>query len=192
MSPPRAPSRPALLVIDMIGRFDFPEAEAMAASVRKATQAIAALLEVCRRRQVPVIFANDNFAQWKVDFRGLIASARESGGLGLEVADRLHPTEDDYYVLKPKHSAFLATPLPVLLAKLQVGMLYLSGMTADSCVLATALDGNAREYRVRVIRQAVAGLSGPLRQAMELMQLSPAVDVVDMQDAMRAFERNRR
>jgi nicotinamidase-related amidase len=80
-------------------------------------------------------------------------------------------------VLKPKHSAFLATPLPVLLAKLSVRRLWLSGMTADSCVLATALDANAREFDVVLAREAVAGRPSQKQRAMALLADSGAARV---------------
>lgn len=179
------PARSALLVVDMISRFDFPEAPALAASVCTAARATERLVAAFHARGEPVIYANDNFADWKADFAGLLRMAREAGGLAREVAERLRPGSDDYFVLKPKHSAFLATPLPVLLAKLDVGRLYLSGMTADSCVLATAIDANAREYEVHVVREAVAGLARAKRQALQLLADSSAARVVSLETALR-------
>ena len=64
-----------------------------------------------------------------------------------------------------------------LLAKLGVRRLWLSGMTADSCVLATALDANAREFEVRVAPEAVAGLPAAKRRAMALLANSGAAQV---------------
>lgn len=178
------PSRSALLVVDMIGRFDFPEAPALAASVRAAARAIARLAGAFHAGGAPVIYANDNFADWKADFAGLLRMARESGDLGREVADRLCPGDEDYFVLKPKHSAFLATPLPVLLAKLEVGHLFLTGMTVDSCVLATAIDANAREYKVSVVREAVAGLSTPKRLTLQLLAQTHMAEVASLRSAL--------
>ena len=71
-------------------------------------------------------------------------------------------------MLKPKHLAFLASLLPILLAAWRAQPL-LSGMTADSCVLATALDANAREFDVVVAREAVAGTPARKQRAMALL-----------------------
>lgn len=177
--------RPALIIIDMVSAFDFPEAAALRASVLAAARDIRRLREHFHRRGYPVIYANDNFANWHADFGGLVAMARAAGGLGKAVVDLLPPSPEDYFILKPKHSAFLATALPVLLAKLAVKRVYLAGMTADSCVMATAVDANAREYEVRVVSGAVAGLAAVKRRALSLVVDAKIGDVLTTATAMR-------
>lgn len=178
-------SRAALLIIDMISAFDFPEAQMLAPSVRSAARQIHRLREAFHQRGLPVIYANDNFANWKSDFRELVAMAEASCALGAMVVDQLRPGADDYFVLKPKHSAFLATAMPLLLAKLGVDTVYLSGMTADSCVLATAADANAREYRVRVVREAVAGTTKGKSSGLTAIQASKIGVVVSVASVVK-------
>lgn len=158
----------------------------MTGSVVDAGRQICRLRAHFRRKGKPVIYANDNFANWRSDFRELVAMAQASGGTGRAVAELLQPGPEDYFVLKPKHSAFLATALPVLLAKLDVDTLFLTGMTADSCVLATAMDANAREYRVRVVREAVAGLTARKREALAVVAASHAAQVISCRTALAA------
>jgi len=177
--------RPALIIIDMVSAFDFPEAPALHASVLAASRDIRRLREHFHQHGYPVIYANDNFANWRADFKELVAMARASGSLGQAVVDLIPPTPEDYFVLKPKHSAFLATALPVLLAKLGVQRLYLVGMTADSCVMATAVDANAREYDVRVVSGAVAGLAAAKRRALSLIVDAKIGRVVTTAAALR-------
>ena len=50
------------------------------------------------------------------------------------------PDDDDYFVLKPKHSGFYATPLELLLRYLKVDELIITGIAGDNCVLFTAAD----------------------------------------------------
>ncbi|WP_299344833.1 isochorismatase family protein [uncultured Pseudoxanthomonas sp.] len=76
----------------------------------------------------------------------LVTACRERGGTSAAIVQRLAPRPQDYHVLKPKHSGFLATPLPILLAKLGVRRLVLTGVAADACVLVTAQDANMREF----------------------------------------------
>ena len=151
------PAPPALVVVDMIGLFDFPGADAIAPAALRAARSIHGLRERFNRRGWPVVFANDNFARWQADFRELVAMASATPGHAGRIAALLQPLPDDHFILKPKHSAFLATALPVLLAKLGVRRIVLAGMALESCVLATAIDGNAREFEVAVVRDAVAG-----------------------------------
>lgn len=60
----------------------------------------------------------------------------------------LKPDEYDYFVLKPKQSAFFSTPLDLLLSHLQARCLIVTGVSTDQCVLATAMDGHTRDYEL--------------------------------------------
>jgi nicotinamidase-related amidase len=175
---------PALLVVDMIGMFDFPGAARMAPSAARAAQAIRGLRERFHHRGWPVIYANDNFAHWQSDFRELVAMASATPGPAQKIAELLEPGPDDYFVLKPKHSAFQRTALSVLLAKLGVGRLLLSGFALESCILATAIDANAREYPVAVVRDGVAGRPDLRAATLKVLEGSQAARLVDAQRAV--------
>ncbi|WP_340569626.1 isochorismatase family cysteine hydrolase [Stenotrophomonas sp. G106K1] len=181
----RSPGNTALLIIDMFSRFDFPEAARLAPIAVKAATEILRLREHCDSNNWPVIYANDNFSDWKLDFQQQVAQCLRNGGPSARIAKLLSPKPDHYFVLKPKHSAFLATPLPILLAKLGVRRLWLSGMTADSCVLATALDANAREYEVHVAREATAGQPARKRRALQTLSESKAASVASVASLLR-------
>jgi nicotinamidase-related amidase len=170
---------PALLVVDMIGMFDFPGADRMAPSAVRAARAIRGLRERFHRRGWPVIYANDNFAHWQSDFRELVAMAAAVPGAAQKIAALLEPGPDDYFVLKPKHSAFQATALPVLLDKLGVRALLLAGFALESCILATAIDANAREYPVAVVRDGVAGRPDLRAATLKVLEGSKTASVVD-------------
>jgi nicotinamidase-related amidase len=167
----------ALLIIDMFSRFDFPGAQKLAPAAERAARQIRRLRDHFDERGWPVIYANDNFSDWKRDFRQQVEQCQRDGGPAGRIATVLSPLPDHYFVLKPKHSAFLASPLPILLAKLGVRRLCLSGMTADSCVLATALDANAREFDIVVAPEVVAGLPSQKRSALALLAGSGAARI---------------
>jgi nicotinamidase-related amidase len=134
-----APARraTALLVIDMISAWDFPDAGTLAPRALRIAPRIAALKARCQLAGVPVIYANDNRGRWRSAFGELVEAARRAGGDALRIAEQLTPTREDYRVLKPKHSAFYATPLGCCCAHLAVRHLILTGVTGDQCVLAT-------------------------------------------------------
>lgn len=173
-------ARPALLIVDMFTRFDFPEAHLVKLGALRAARQIARLRENFRHHRNPVIYANDNFANWQMDFKELVDACLETPGASSTIAGILRPAADDYFVLKPKHSAFLATPLVVLLAKLGCNRLVITGMTADSCIAATCFDSNAREYETVVIAEAVAGISARKNRALQLLKESKAAKVASV------------
>ena len=78
---------------------------------------------------------------------------------GSPVAKLLRPDEeDDYFVLKPKHSGFFSTTLHTLLDYLGARTLILAGFTADICVLFTANDAYMRDYHLLIPSDCVASL----------------------------------
>ncbi len=174
----------ALLVIDMIGLLDFPRAARMAPRAVAAARRIQGLRRGFHDRDWPVVFVNDNFARWQSDFHEQVAMAVQAGGAPCEIATLLDPGPRDHFVLKPKHSAFLATPLPVLLAKLGVRRLLLTGMALESCVLATAIDANSREFEVAVVRDGVAGLPELAAPTLKVLQGSGTAQVLGSRSAM--------
>ena len=163
----RAVGGAALLVIDMISDWQFPDAGKLLPQAAAIAPRIATLADRCRRAGVPVIYANDNHGRWRSDFREVVGAALRSEGAGAGIARLLEPRHEDYFVLKPKHSAFHSTPLDLLLRHLQVRRLILTGVSSDQCVLYTAADARMRDYEAIVPRDAVATQGEP-RNAMAL------------------------
>lgn len=97
-----------------------------------------------RRASIPVIYVNDNFGDWRSEKEVLIGRCLEAKGK--EFVRPLIPDSEDYFVLKPLHSAFYMTPLEVLLQHLGVETLILSGLTSNSCITVTAHDANMRAF----------------------------------------------
>jgi len=62
------------------------------------------------------------------------------------VARILEPADDDYFVLKPKHSAFFETTLDTLLTYLGARTLILTGVAGNICILFSANDAYMRDY----------------------------------------------
>lgn len=162
----------ALICIDVINAFDFEDCEPLVAAATAAAPRIHALQERARAAGVPVIYVNDNFGQWRSDFRQTVQSCCELARPGHKVSDRLRPHDSDYFVLKPRHSGFFETPLELLLQNLRVDQLVLVGFATNICVLFTASDAHMRGYRVIVARDCTASNSQELTdQALEHMRL---------------------
>ena len=172
----RATDRTALLVIDMFSGWDFDDAERLVGGAAHIAPAIAELAARCRRCGVPVIYANDNHGRWRSDLRHVIAAAMEGDGRGAAIARRLAPHDDDYIVLKPKHSAFHATPLDLLLRHLDAKRLILCGVATDQCVLYTAADAKMLDYDVVVAADCVATQSTE-RNAWALRHFAEAMRI---------------
>ena len=181
----------ALLILDMISLFDFEGGKALARNATSIAGNIEAMRKGFARRGLPVIFVNDNFLDWNREFTELVALCAHPARRGCAVARLLTPSASDYYILKPKHSAFLCTALPAILADLRVQELVITGVATDSCVLMTAQDAHMRDYRVRVPRDCVAAQTHPRSErALKLMADSMGTDTAPGASVIRRLARN--
>lgn len=170
--------RAALLLIDVINRFDFEGGDALLRSARPMSLKIAALRARAVDVGMPVIYVNDNFGRWRSDFRSIVRRALADDAPGRAVVKRLAPSKSDYFVLKPSNSAFYGSVLETLLRHLHADTLVLAGVATDNCVLFTAHDAYLRGFRLFVPRDCVAAESR-LRnsRALELMSRSTKADI---------------
>jgi nicotinamidase-related amidase len=143
-------SATALLLIDFINDFEFEGAERMFPDALAAAKAASELRLRAKAAGVPVVYCNDNFGRWRSDFRKTLAHCLEEDVRGKPIAELLKPGDEDYFVLKPKHSGFESTSLDILLSHLRVGRLVLTGIAGDFCVLFTAHDAYMRGYELLV------------------------------------------
>jgi nicotinamidase-related amidase len=146
----------ALLIIDLIGDFDFEGGEVLLEQALPMARAIRALKARAREARIPVIYVNDNYGRWQSDLDKLIANATRPDSPGRELVELLIPDEADYFVLKPKHSAFYSTILDTLLDYLGTRTLIVTGVAADMCVLFSASDAYIRDFFVAVPEDCVA------------------------------------
>ena len=139
----------ALLLIDVINDFDFPEGDNLLRLALPVGQNIARLKQRAKDAGIPAIYVNDNFGRWRSDFKKIVNHSREQGK-GKEFVELLLPDEDDYFVLKPKHSGFYSTSLSLLLTHLTTTNLILTGIAGNNCVLVTANDAYMRDFKLFV------------------------------------------
>ena len=146
----------ALVLIDLINDLEFAGGEALLEHALPAAARIAILKRQARALDIPVIYANDNFGRWRSDFREVVEHCLQDDVRGRPLVERLRPEPDDYFVLKPKHSAFFATTLDTLLDYLGARRLILTGISGDVCVLFTAADAYMRDFHIHVPADCIA------------------------------------
>ena len=148
----------ALLIVDMISDFEFEHGDRLLRTALPAARNIARIKTRARAANVPVIYVNDNFGQWRSDFRQLLERCLNDGVRGEPIARLLAPDAEDYFVLKPANSGFFATPLEALLKLMGVKTLVLTGVAADQCILFTAADAYVRNYALVIPADCVAAV----------------------------------
>lgn len=173
----------ALLLVDFINFFDFERGGKLAPRAIRAARNAARLKASLTSKDVPCIYANDNFGNWRSEFSALVAKCLASEGPGRAVAELLRPTPGDLSVLKPRHSAFYGTPLQFLLDELGTRTLVVAGIAVDMCVVATAQDAHVRQFKLAVPSNCSAGFTArEEKEALSLMSRTLRADT-------RAFAR---
>lgn len=148
-------SKAVLLLIDVINDFDFPEGEDLLRLAMPVGRNIAKLKERTSAAGIPSIYVNDNFGRWQSDFKKIVAHCRREDGRGKPFVEMLLPEDDDYFVLKPKHSGFYSTTLSLLLTHLTAENLILTGIAGNNCVLFTANDAYMRDFKLFIPKDCV-------------------------------------
>jgi nicotinamidase-related amidase len=149
----------ALVLVDVINDMQFEGGDRLAVHALPAAGRIAELKRRARAAGVPVIYCNDNWGRWRSDFQNVVEHVVGDGVRGEAIARMLKPDDEDYFVLKPKHSAFYATTLDTLLDYLGARRLILCGFSGDVCVLFSAGDAHMRDFRIHVPADCVASIS---------------------------------
>ena len=171
-------SRVALLLIDVINDLEFPGAELLVKHALPMANHLAAFKRRAKQAGIPVIYVNDNFGKWQSDMTRLVEHCLQDGVRGEPMVRLLQPDEDDYFVLKPKHSAFFSTTLDTLLVYLKARTLILTGVAGNICILFSANDAYMRDYNLVVPADCVA--SNRVRdnkQALELIETVLKADI---------------
>jgi len=158
-----------LLILDVINDLDFPEAKQLLRFVPAMARKLRKLKERAKAEGVPVIYVNDNFGRWRSDVRRLVEHCRK--GQARHLVDALRPKEDDYFVLKPKHSGFFSSTLETLLRYLGARRLIITGIAGNFCVLFTANDAYMRDYELLVPSDCtISNTARENREALNLMK----------------------
>jgi len=140
----------ALLLIDVVNDFEFEDGDKLLELALPVGKQIANLKKMANDAGIPAIYVNDNFGKWQSDLNKIVSHCLEDGVRGEPFVKLVLPDDDDYFVLKPKHSGFYCTSLELLLEHLGAHNLILAGIAGNNCVLFTANDAYMRDFKLFV------------------------------------------
>jgi nicotinamidase-related amidase len=185
----------AMLIIDVINDFNFPEAPLLLKTSAPIAEKIANLKKRAKKEGIPVIYVNDNFGQWQSDKQKLVEYCMDQDGG--DFVKTLQPDDDDYFVIKPKHSGFFSTPLSTLLNDLKVQTLIICGVAGNICVLFTANDAYMRGFNIYAPSDCSASnIEEDNERALTLMEktldadISPS-DELDLSSIIQQAEKSK-
>lgn len=165
----------ALIVIDMQNGFLNPESPLCIRGARATVPACARVIAGCRRAGVPVIFVNrayradgsdvehTRYQVWAEGGRPLTPGS--TGPISVENPPEFGRRPEDYEIIKPRYSAFFHTSLDLLLRRLGVDTVVLTGTTTPNCIRTTCYDAISLDYRVVVLEDCCSSNTEEIQRA---------------------------
>ena len=185
--------RPALLIIDMQNDFVLPDAPLCVRGAAPTVPVIRHLLLDAREAGIPVCHVirchnRDGSDVEKMrqplfsDGPGICVPGSE----GARIVTPLLPLSGEYIICKRRFSAFFQTELDLLLRRLHVDSLLITGTQYPNCVRGTAVDALYRDFRVVVVRDACSAATpeaaeSNLRDMSNMGMECVALDELDRQ-----------
>jgi nicotinamidase-related amidase len=173
----------ALIVVDMLNRYEHEDAEPLRASVREVLPTISEMIRWARDADILTVYVNDNHGDWTAGRSRLTQWALE--GADPSLVEPIMPERDTPFLVKARHSVFYATQLEYMLRQHGVDHLVLVGQVTEQCILYSALDAYIRHFQVTVAHDAVAHIDEDLaRAALRMMEVNMRADVVRGDEAL--------
>ena len=162
----------ALIVVDMLNRYEHEDSDQLAESVRERVPAMRRMIDAAREdTNTLLVYVNDCFGDWSANAGKLTDHAL--AGRAPDAVEPIVPREDDPFVIKARHSIFYQTQVEYLLRQEGVQRVVLIGQVTEQCILYSALDGYVRHFEVAVAPGAVAHIHADLASAaLRLMELN--------------------
>ncbi len=103
----------------------------------------------------------------------------EPGTEPFQFPDSIKVNDDDPMVVKSKPSAFNGTELDQVLQDLGCDTVFLSGLSAVGCVLATYFDADGRDYRTFMVKNGLISHDAKLTASVEEMTGAVGYGAID-------------
>ncbi|HQM30802.1 MAG TPA: isochorismatase family cysteine hydrolase [Syntrophales bacterium] len=177
--------RHAIIVVDMIkDNIGMHLSRSKSSEFIKIIPNLQRLLDHCRQRKIPVVFANDSFMEGDMLFSGSMKPHAIRGTSGVEVIEELGPKSGDMILEKRRLSAFFKTDLDMTLRLWKIDTIVVVGIATPGCVYMTAMDGFSYDFRVIIIEDCCAAhkleIHETFLRAVKMMPLEPMVRVVKL------------
>lgn len=164
----------ALVVIDMENAFISKESPLCIQEAAKSVPACGRVIRKARERGIPVFFVNriyrrngsdvefTRYESWLGGNRYLAPNS--TGALSIEVPAEFTPQKGDYTIIKPRFSAFFQTELDLILRRLGVKTVILTGTTTPNCIRTSCYDGLSLDYNILIIEDCCSSNTAEIQR----------------------------
>lgn len=155
----------ALLIIDMV-KDNFIEAKKLPITplAKQIIAPINHLIADFREHSLPIVFSTDSFHEEDFIFTGRMKPHSLAGTEGAEVIDELDRKEEDFWLPKPRFSAFFNTGLNQWLEEKGVTLCAAAGIATNFCVLTTVMDALCYNFKAILLEDCTAAFSESIHE----------------------------
>ncbi|SHI32566.1 Nicotinamidase-related amidase [Dethiosulfatibacter aminovorans DSM 17477] len=176
-------SKYAVIVIDVLN--EFITGAVSRDTSKSVINPIARLTEEARKKDVPVIYANDTHIVGEDKELEIWGDHAIAGTKEAEVVDELAPQDGDYVVNKRSYSAFYKTNLDLLLRELGVDTLIITGLYLHISGRQTCVDGFNLDYQLIVPRESTATFPEiDFEQSLRMLKDTLGVKICSVDEAI--------
>lgn len=167
--------KPAFLIIDMVkDNFDESKHLPITPFARKTIAPINHLTGIFRKKGWPVVFSTDAFHEQDFIFTGRMKPHSLAGTKGAEITEELNYQKNDYWLPKPRFSAFFKTGLEDWLREKGVTLCAVAGIATNFCVLTTAMDALCHDFKAVLLEDCTAAFSESIHeQTLNIYRRNP-------------------
>ncbi len=185
----------ALLVIDMQNGFLSERSPLFIEGAPATVPACARVIRACRGHRIPVFFVTRAYAADGSDVELSRRAVWEAGGkplspgcaeeLSTRMPEAFGSDERDYRIVKPRYSAFFATELDLILRRLGVRRLILTGTTTPNCIRTSCYDAISLDYAVTVLRDCTSSKTPEIQESNLRDMANVGAEILDSEAFLR-------
>jgi nicotinamidase-related amidase len=165
----------ALLIIDMV-KDNFVEAKKLPITplAKRIIAPINNLIGEFRKKSFPIVFSTDAFHEEDFIFTGRMKPHSLAGTTGAEVINELDRRQEDFWLPKPRFSAFFDTELNRWLEERGVTLCAVAGIATNFCVLTTVMDALCYNFKTVLLEDCTAAFTESIHeQTLGLYRRNP-------------------
>lgn len=188
----------ALIIIDMQNGFLNPESSLCIRGARATVPACARVIAACRLAGLPVIFVNRAYradgsdvehTRYKVwSEGGKPLTPGSTGPISIENPPEFGRCPADYEIIKPRYSAFFQTSLDLLLRRLGVDTVVLTGTTTPNCIRTTCYDAISLDYKVTVLEDCCSSNTENIQRANMLDMKNIGAEILSSNEFLHKLD----
>ncbi len=168
----------AVLIVDMLNDFVEEDGKLQVPGAKKIVEKIGQLRGAAYEQGVYVVYANDAHTVDDPEFQTFPEHAVQ-GTYGAQIITQLQPArpalEKELVINKQDLSVFTNPEADRMLKQRGIDELLVTGVATEYCVRGATLDALARQYRVNVVVDAIAGVDiNPGDQYRALLEMGNA------------------